>query len=122
MAAQANAIDRTRRMLSLFKYMRERPGAHVADVARAFGVSEAELISDLDVLPLCGTSFRGGDLLDIDTDGDRIWWHNPDDVAAPPPRPPGAPPPPGARRRGAPRGGGRGGGSFRPSDMASPII
>jgi proteasome accessory factor C len=70
-------------MLSLVTYLRERPGAHVADVARAFGITEDELISDLDVLPMCGTSFRGGDLLDIDTDGDRIWWHNPDDVAAP---------------------------------------
>ncbi|MEV7671439.1 helix-turn-helix transcriptional regulator [Streptomyces sp. NPDC000963] len=79
----ANAIDQTRRMLSLVTYLRERPGAHVADVARAFGITEDELISDLDVLPMCGTSFRGGDLLDIDTDGDRIWWHNPDDVAAP---------------------------------------
>lgn len=78
----ANAIDQTRRMLSLVTYLRERPGAHVADVARAFGITEDELISDLDVLPMCGTSFRGGDLLDIDTDGDRIWWHNPDDVAA----------------------------------------
>ncbi|MFE3580063.1 helix-turn-helix transcriptional regulator [Streptomyces vinaceus] len=74
----ANAIDQTRRMLSLVTYLRERPGAHVADVARAFGISEDELISDLDVLPMCGTSFRGGDLLDIDTDGDRIWWHNAD--------------------------------------------
>lgn len=79
----SNAIDQTRRMLSLVTYLRERPGAHVTDVARAFGITEDELISDLDVLPLCGTSFRGGDLLDIDTDGDRIWWHNPDDVAAP---------------------------------------
>ncbi|RFU87059.1 WYL domain-containing protein [Streptomyces triticagri] len=79
----ANAIDQTRRMLSLVTYLRERPGARVGDVARAFGVTEDELISDLDVLPLCGTSFRGGDLLDIDTDGERIWWHNPDDVAAP---------------------------------------
>lgn len=79
----ANAIDQTRRMLSLVTYLRERPGAHVSDVARAFGISEDELISDLDVLPMCGTSFRGGDLLDIDTDGDRIWWHNPDDVAEP---------------------------------------
>lgn len=78
-----NAIDQTRRMLSLVTYLRERPGAHVQDVARAFGISEDELISDLDVLPMCGTSFRGGDLLDIDTDGDRIWWHNPDDVAEP---------------------------------------
>ncbi|MEE1752566.1 helix-turn-helix transcriptional regulator [Streptomyces sp. SP18CS02] len=78
-----NAIDQTRRMLSLVTYLRERPGAHVGDVARAFGITEDELISDLDVLPMCGTSFRGGDLLDIDTDGDRIWWHNPDDVAEP---------------------------------------
>ncbi|MET8474401.1 WYL domain-containing protein [Streptomyces sp. NPDC006422] len=79
----ANAIDQTRRMLSLVTYLRERPGARVEDVARAFGITQDELISDLDVLPLCGTSFRGGDLLDIDTDGDRIWWHNPDDVAEP---------------------------------------
>ncbi|MFE2537632.1 helix-turn-helix transcriptional regulator [Streptomyces sp. NPDC059371] len=82
-ARPTNAIDQTRRMLSLVTYLRERPGARVSDVARAFGITEDELISDLDVLPLCGTSFRGGDLLDIDTDGDRIWWHNPDDVAEP---------------------------------------
>jgi proteasome accessory factor C len=73
-----NAIDQTRRMLSLVTYLRERPGARIADVARAFGITEDELISDLDVLPMCGTSFRGGDLLDIDTDGERIWWRNPD--------------------------------------------
>jgi proteasome accessory factor C len=72
-----NAIDQTRRMLSLVTYLRERPGARVEDVARAFGITEDELVSDLDVLPMCGTSFRGGDLLDIDTDGERIWWHNP---------------------------------------------
>ncbi|GHA48291.1 WYL domain-containing protein [Streptomyces spiroverticillatus] len=70
-------------MLSLVTYLRERPGAHIEDVARAFGITQDELISDLDVLPMCGTSFRGGDLLDIDTDGERIWWHNPDDVAEP---------------------------------------
>jgi proteasome accessory factor C len=72
----ANAIDQTRRMLSLVTYLRERPGARVSYVARAFGVGESELIGDLNVLPLCGTSFRGGDLLDIETDGERIWWHN----------------------------------------------
>ncbi|MFD3501079.1 helix-turn-helix transcriptional regulator [Streptomyces sp. NPDC058676] len=82
-ARPTNAIDQTRRMLSLMTYLRERPGARVEDVARAFGITEDELVSDLDVLPMCGTSFRGGDLLDIDTDGERIWWHNPDDVAEP---------------------------------------
>ncbi|ARQ71648.1 helix-turn-helix transcriptional regulator [Streptomyces marincola] len=72
------AIDRTRRMLSLVTYLRERPGARVDEVARAFGITEDELISDLNVLPMCGTSFRGGDLLDIDTDGEHIWWYNAD--------------------------------------------
>lgn len=79
----SNAIDQTRRMLSLVTYLRERPGARVGEVARAFGVTEQELVADLNVLPMCGTSFRGGDLLDIDTDGERIWWHNADDVAQP---------------------------------------
>ncbi|MYR02363.1 WYL domain-containing protein, partial [Streptomyces sp. SID6139] len=76
-ARAVNAIDQTRRMLSLVTYLRERPGARIADVARAFGITEDELVADLDLLPMCGTSFRGGDLLDIDTDGERIWWHNP---------------------------------------------
>jgi proteasome accessory factor C len=78
-----NAIDQTRRMLSLVTYLRDRPGARVEDVARAFGITVDELIGDLDVLPMCGTSFRGGDLLEIDTDGERIWWRNADDVAEP---------------------------------------
>ncbi|WP_181764664.1 helix-turn-helix transcriptional regulator [Streptomyces albidus (ex Kaewkla and Franco 2022)] len=74
----SNAIDQTRRMLSLVTYLRDRPGARIDDVARAFGITADELISDLDVLPMCGTSFRGGDLLEIDTDGERIWWRNAD--------------------------------------------
>ncbi|MFR9674015.1 helix-turn-helix transcriptional regulator [Streptomyces sp. TR06-5] len=79
----SNAVDQTRRMLSLVTYLRDRPGARVEDVARAFGITVDQLIADLDVLPLCGTSFRGGDLLEIDTDGERIWWRNADDVAEP---------------------------------------
>jgi proteasome accessory factor C len=78
-----NAIDQTRRMLSLVTYLRDRPGARVEEVARAFGITPDELIADLDLLPMCGTSFRGGDLLEIDTDGEHIWWRNPDDVAGP---------------------------------------
>ncbi|GAA2102257.1 WYL domain-containing protein [Streptomyces albiaxialis] len=74
----ANAIDQTRRMLSLVTYLKDRPGARVDEVARAFGITSDELISDLNVLPMCGTSFRGGDLLEIDTDGERIWWRNAD--------------------------------------------
>jgi proteasome accessory factor C len=74
----SNAIDQTRRMLSLVTYLRDRPGARVEEVARAFGITTDELIGDLNVLPMCGTSFRGGDLLEIDTDGEHIWWRNAD--------------------------------------------
>ncbi|MCE7082610.1 YafY family protein [Streptomyces sp. ST2-7A] len=77
----SNAIDRTRRMLSLVTYLRDRPGARVEEVARAFGVGEETLISDLRLLPMCGISYRGGDLLDIDTDGEQIWWHNAEAVS-----------------------------------------
>ncbi|NSC20710.1 WYL domain-containing protein [Streptomyces albus subsp. chlorinus] len=77
-----NAIDQTRRMLSLVTYLKDRPGARVEEVARAFGISSDELISDLNVLPMCGTSFRGGDLLEIDTDGERIWWRNAEALGA----------------------------------------
>lgn len=83
----ANAIDQTRRMLSLVTYLKDRPGARVEEVARAFGISEDELISDLNVLPMCGTSFRGGDLLEIDTDGERIWWRNTEALGADTARP-----------------------------------
>ena len=77
-----NAIDRTRRMLSLVTYLRDRPGAAVEEVARAFGITADELISDLNVLPMCGTSFRGGDLLEIESDGEHIWWRNADALGA----------------------------------------
>ncbi|MEE1727548.1 WYL domain-containing protein, partial [Streptomyces sp. BE282] len=60
----SNAIDRTRRRLSLVTYLRESPGAHVQDVARPFGITEDEQISDLDLQPMSGTSIRVGDLLD----------------------------------------------------------
>lgn len=82
-----NAIDQTRRMLSLVTYLKDRPGARIDDVARAFGISADELISDLNVLPMCGTSFRGGDLLEIDTDGERIWWRNADTLGSDTARP-----------------------------------
>ncbi|WP_019544185.1 helix-turn-helix transcriptional regulator [Streptomyces sulphureus] len=77
-----NAIDQTRRMLSLVTYLRDRPGAAVEEVARAFGITADELISDLNVLPMCGTSFRGGDLLEIESDGEHIWWRNADALGA----------------------------------------
>jgi proteasome accessory factor C len=75
----SNAIDDTRRLLSLVAYLRERPGAKLEDVARAFGVEAEELQADLGTLHMCGTSFMADDLLEphVDSDG-RIWLENAD--------------------------------------------
>ncbi|NYI03996.1 helix-turn-helix transcriptional regulator [Allostreptomyces psammosilenae] len=77
----SHAIDQTRRLLSLVTHLRRHNGARVEDVARTFEISEEQLLADLQVLPFCGPSFRGGDLIDIETDGESIWWHNIDDLA-----------------------------------------
>jgi proteasome accessory factor C len=75
----SNAIDDTRRLLSLVAYLRERPGARLEDVARAFGHDVARIEADLGTLHMCGTSFMADDLLEphVDHDG-RVWLDNAD--------------------------------------------
>ena len=58
-----------RRLLSLVPYLRDHDGARMADVAEAFGISEATLRDDLNVLWMCGMpGLTPGDLIDIDMD------------------------------------------------------
>lgn len=74
-----NALDDTRRLLSLVAYLRERPGARLEDVARAFGHDIDAIEADLGTLHMCGTSFMADDLLEphVDADG-RVWLDNAD--------------------------------------------
>ncbi|MFI6579719.1 helix-turn-helix transcriptional regulator [Embleya sp. NPDC050493] len=75
----SNAIDDTRRLLSLVAYLRERPGTHLDDVARAFGLPVAQVEADLGTLHMCGTSFMADDLLEphVDFEG-RVFLDNAD--------------------------------------------
>jgi len=58
-----------RRLLSLVPYLRDHDGARLAEVAEAFGISEATLRDDLNVLWMCGMpGLTPGDLIDIDMD------------------------------------------------------
>jgi proteasome accessory factor C len=60
------------------------PGTPVADVAREFEVTEAQLRKDLDLLWMCGLPGYGpGDLIDIDWHGDRVTLSNADEIARP---------------------------------------
>lgn len=60
------------RLLRLVPFLSTRPGVEVSSVAKAFGVTEAQIIRDLEVLQFCG--LPGGyvdDLFDVDLESVR---------------------------------------------------
>jgi proteasome accessory factor C len=66
--------DRMVRLLALVPYLQARPdGVRLADAAADFGVPEAQLRRDLDLLWVCGLPGHGpGDLIDLAFEGDRV--------------------------------------------------
>jgi proteasome accessory factor C len=65
--------ERLPRLLALVPYLLARPGVPVAEAAHDFGVSEAQLRRDLELLWVCGLPGHGpGDLIDLSFDGDTI--------------------------------------------------
>jgi len=75
------------RLLSLVPYVLARPGVAVRDVAREFGVSEAQVLRDLNVLWFCGLpGLLPGDLIEVDMDaavGGRVHVSNAEAIARP---------------------------------------
>lgn len=68
-----SAADTVARMLTLVPWLLERPGASVGEVADAFGVSRATILSDLDTIGYCGLpGLGGGDLFEISVIEGRI--------------------------------------------------
>lgn len=56
-------------MFELVPYLQSHKGIHVAEVARAFGVTTAQIVKDLNVLWFCGLpNALTGDLIDVDMD------------------------------------------------------
>ena len=76
--------SRLARMLSLVPYLQQHPGIPVADAAGVFGVTEAQLRADLDLLFFCGLpGYTPGDLIEVSYEGDRITVTNADTFARP---------------------------------------
>jgi len=67
------SADRLPRLLALVPYLLARPGIPVAEAAADFGVSEAQLRRDLQLLWVCGLPGHGpGDLIDLSFEGDTV--------------------------------------------------
>lgn len=78
------ASDQLPRLLALVPYLLARPDARIADVAREFGVSEEQLVKDLNLIWMCGLpGYLPGDLIDVDITGDRVTVSNADTIARP---------------------------------------
>ena len=72
-AAQGDPRDRLRRVLFLVPYAVQHPGILVKDLARRCGVTELELLEDLDFLMGVGSPpFAPDDFLDLYVEGDRV--------------------------------------------------
>lgn len=72
--APARASERLRRLLAAVPYLVQHPGTPVAEATALFGVSEQELLDDLNLLFVSGLPPYGpGDLIDVDVQDGRIW-------------------------------------------------
>ena len=72
--APAKASERLRRLLVVVPYLVRHPGTAVAEATDLFGLSEAELLDDLNLLFVSGLPPYGpGDLIDVDIQDGRIW-------------------------------------------------
>jgi proteasome accessory factor C len=69
----SGSLEDLPRLLALVPYLSKRPGVPFATAAGDFGVSEARLRKDLNLLWLCGLpGHYPGDLIEIEFEGDTI--------------------------------------------------
>ncbi|GAA6526845.1 WYL domain-containing protein [Intrasporangium sp. DVR] len=78
------ATQRLGRLLDLVPWVLRHEGVSVEETAREFGISPAQVESDLELLFLCGTpGYTHAELIDAQWDDGHIYLANADDIAAP---------------------------------------
>jgi proteasome accessory factor C len=83
-AAPGRVGRRLQRILLLLPYAIHHPGVSVDELSRKFNVPKRELISDLELVFLCGLPGYGpGDLIDVSIDDDRVHVRMADYFSAP---------------------------------------
>ena len=75
---------RIQRLLSLIPYVLKNQGVTVTELCGVFGVSRAQLMSDLDLIFMCGQpDYTPADLIEVEIDGDRVFIRMADYFARP---------------------------------------
>jgi proteasome accessory factor C len=79
-----STADRLPRLLALVPYLMSHPGAQVPEVAKLFGLTEKQLVDDLQLVWMCGLpGHTPGDLIDVSWDGGEILIDNAETIARP---------------------------------------
>ncbi len=77
-------LSRTARLLDLVPYLSSHQGISLGDLASTFEVSEAQLVSDLTTLWMCGLpGYTPLELMDLSFDSGFVTIHNADTLARP---------------------------------------
>jgi len=78
------ASDRLSRLLAMVPWLLRRQGVPLAEAARHFGISESQLVKDLELLFVCGTpGHLPDDLIEADWESGRVYLDNADPIARP---------------------------------------
>ncbi|HEY8664534.1 MAG TPA: WYL domain-containing protein, partial [Propionibacteriaceae bacterium] len=82
--ATESATDRLSRLLTMVPWLLNRQGVEIAEVAREFAVSPAQVEADLALLFLCGTpGGYHGDLIEAEWESGRVYLGNADTIKRP---------------------------------------
>jgi proteasome accessory factor C len=74
MSPRPLAGSRLRRVLAFVPWIAEHPGVSLSDLAARFGVSEAELEHDLELLPFCGLPpYTPDRLIEVEIVDGHVW-------------------------------------------------
>lgn len=80
----ATAGERLRRVLAMVPWIVARPGVAVAEVAERFGISESELVADLEVVWMVGLPpYTPDALVEVSMEEGRVWIHYADFFSRP---------------------------------------
>ena len=80
----SDATGRAIRLLDLVPYLRANPGMNIKEIASEFKVSVSEIVSDLDLLMVCGLpGYTPLELIDLSTDEGYVTLRDPQNLEYP---------------------------------------
>lgn len=84
MAAVPDPESKIQRLLSVIPYVLKNQGVSLSELCDVFGVSRAQIVSDLDLIFMCGQpDYTPADLIEVEIDGDQVFIRMADYFARP---------------------------------------